>query len=208
METKKTISVEAVEKLINEVSAQSLKIEWKREGKSLEFKGIASEDVSEFKPLKINLRRNALVENNSSIQRALNELDLDCNSTVVLNEAKSFFLLEIKVKALTTSKIKEKEEVKPTKEKTQKTEKVAKEDKKPGVLETILKLIKEGPQTKATILKSLVEKFPERTEEAMNKTVNAQLGGKADSLCRMEKERNVIFQKTLNESVMTFEIKK
>lgn len=72
--------------------------------------------------------------------------------------------------------------------------KVEKKVKGPGVISTILEAIKgKGPVTKEAILKVLVKKFPDRAEDAMGKTIQAQLSGKKRPL-RMEREKNVKFK--------------
>ncbi len=70
-----------------------------------------------------------------------------------------------------------------------------KADKGPGVIESILEIIKEkGPITKEKILAALVKKFPDREEAKMAKTVQVQIGGKKQT--RMEKEKKVKFVKS------------
>lgn len=66
------------------------------------------------------------------------------------------------------------------------------EPKGPGVISTILDLVTNAPKTgvsKDEILAKLVEMFPDRTPEAMKKTINVQLPA------RMSKERNVKIEK-------------
>ena len=61
-------------------------------------------------------------------------------------------------------------------------------EKGPGVIQTILDLVKSAPKTgisKDAILERLVEQFPDRDSDGMNKTIGVQLPG------RMNKERNV-----------------
>jgi hypothetical protein len=68
------------------------------------------------------------------------------------------------------------------------TGKASKEPKGDGVIGTIFNLIKDSGKSgisKAQILASLVSKFPDRTEEGMNKTIQVQL------CSRMSKERGV-----------------
>ena len=54
-----------------------------------------------------------------------------------------------------------------------------------GVLATILKTITDNPTSKEGILKQLVKKFPDRVEDAMKKTINAQIPN------RMAKEKGI-----------------
>jgi hypothetical protein len=72
-------------------------------------------------------------------------------------------------------------------EKKSKPVKVAKskEEKKPGVIATIVELIKAGPITKEQIVKQLAKRFPDRDAESMAKTVNVQIPG------RIAKEKNL-----------------
>ena len=61
-------------------------------------------------------------------------------------------------------------------------------EKGPGVIQTILNLVKSAPKTgisKGTILDHLVEQFPDRDSDGMSKTIGVQLPG------RMSKERKV-----------------
>lgn len=65
-------------------------------------------------------------------------------------------------------------------------------EKRSGVIQTILDLIKKKPQTQETLIKGLVKAFPEREMNAMQKTIKAQLGA-ATRPTRMERERGVEF---------------
>lgn len=69
------------------------------------------------------------------------------------------------------------------------------EPKKPGVIASILEIIKESPEpiNESGIVAALVARFPEKTEDSMRNTVKAQIGGKAQPL-RMEQEKNVTFK--------------
>ncbi len=61
-----------------------------------------------------------------------------------------------------------------------------------GVISTILSLVTDAPKTgisKADILAKLVEMFPDRSKEGMEKTINVQLPG------RMSKERGIKIEK-------------
>lgn len=71
------------------------------------------------------------------------------------------------------------------------------EPKKPGVIASILEVITnaKAPVSDADILAELVVRFPDRTAEAMLKTIKAQLGGKNQPL-RMEDEKKVAFTLT------------
>jgi hypothetical protein len=88
-----------------------------------------------------------------------------------------------KIKKEKTSKIKKDEA--PDEQKP-----LANEPKKEstGVIGSIIDLIKEKPMTKEGLLKALVEKFPERIEAAMAKTVSVQLSGNPS---RIEKEKGL-----------------
>lgn len=95
---------------------------------------------------------------------------------------------------------------KDAKEKAPKEEKApkqkeAKEDKKPGVIASILEIIQnaKNPVSESEILEQLVKRFPDRTSASMLKTIKAQLGGKNQPL-RMEQEKNVTFVITQTEA--------
>ena len=72
---------------------------------------------------------------------------------------------------------------------------VAAEPKKPGVIASILEVITSAtaPVSDSDILAELITRFPDRTPEAMLKTIKAQLGGKNQPL-RMEDEKKVAFK--------------
>jgi len=66
------------------------------------------------------------------------------------------------------------------------------EKKGPGVISTIFTLVSNAGQSgisKADILSKLVEMFPDRAEDGMEKTINVQLPS------RMSKERGVVIKK-------------
>lgn len=87
----------------------------------------------------------------------------------------------------------EKNEVKKVEEKKApvKKEEVKKEVKVPGVIETIVSIItKNGPISKADILKELSETFPDRDPAKMANTIKVQLTGK-DGNRRLEKEKKI-----------------
>lgn len=69
------------------------------------------------------------------------------------------------------------------------------EQKKPGVIASILEIIKTAkePVTELQITKQLAERFPDKAESSLGNTVKAQIGGKAQPL-RMESEKNVTFK--------------
>lgn len=74
----------------------------------------------------------------------------------------------------------EEEEEKPAKKEGAKKEgpKKAGEPGKPGIIATIVSLIEESGKkgiTKAEILKELVDRFPERSEDSMKNTINVQV---------------------------------
>jgi hypothetical protein len=75
-----------------------------------------------------------------------------------------------------------------------KGKKSEKKEKGPGVIASILQVIKDnGPVARESILDELTELFPDRDPKAMNKTVQAQIGGKK-SPTRMEREKGVKFK--------------
>lgn len=72
------------------------------------------------------------------------------------------------------------------------TGKKSTEKKGPGVISTIFTLVSDAGQSgisKAEILLKLVEMFPDRAEDGMEKTINVQLPS------RMSKERGVTIKK-------------
>jgi|GEM_PF-2090552 len=72
------------------------------------------------------------------------------------------------------------------------TGKKSSEKKGPGVIGTIFTLVSDAGQSgisKPEILAKLVEMFPDRAEDGMNKTINVQLPS------RMSKERGVTIKK-------------
>lgn len=76
--------------------------------------------------------------------------------------------------------VKEEEPEKPAKKEGAKKEgpKKAGEPGKPGIIATIVSLIEESGKkgiTKAEILKELVDRFPERSEDSMKNTINVQV---------------------------------
>ena len=82
---------------------------------------------------------------------------------------------------------------KPAKAADKKKVKAPKEpkEKKPGVLSTILEVLKKGkPITKEGILAVLVKRFPDRASESMAKTINVQVPN------RIAKEHKVKIDKT------------
>lgn len=80
-----------------------------------------------------------------------------------------------------------------------------KKEKEPGVIKTILNLIKSGEVTEEMIINSLVVKFPQKAKESMSKTVRAQLGGKLRPV-RMEKENNITFKIETREGVKYYSV--
>jgi chemotaxis response regulator CheB len=107
------------------------------------------------------------------------------------------------INALKEKKEKKSDKVKPEKKegkkstkatKAKKSEKSKKTEDKPkksskskgvGVIATILKTITEKPSSKESILKKLVKAFPDRDEQSMSKTIQAQLPN------RMAKEKGI-----------------
>lgn len=104
---------------------------------------------------------------------------------------------EPKAKVEKTSKTKEEKETEKAEAKAKKeADKAAKasEPKKPGVIASILEVIKtaKSPVNENDIVKSLSELFPDKTPDSMRNTVRAQIGGKTQPV-RMEQEKNVTF---------------
>jgi hypothetical protein len=103
--------------------------------------------------------------------------------------------------------------VKPAKaEKTEKAKKEPKaktESKGPGVIASIFEFVQAGPVKESDIVKQLVKRFPERTEDSMTKTVKAQIGSNKQPV-RMEREKNVTFNIVTDEKTKekTYSIKK
>jgi hypothetical protein len=68
---------------------------------------------------------------------------------------------------------------------------VQKEERAPGVIETILSIItKNGPISREDILKRLSEAFPDRDAGKMTNTIKVQLTGKEGNR-RLEKEKKI-----------------
>lgn len=75
--------------------------------------------------------------------------------------------------------------------KAAKVPKVPKESKGPGVIATIVEVLKKGkPVTKEAILAILVKRFPDRSAESMGKTINVQVPN------RIAKEQKIKVEKT------------
>jgi hypothetical protein len=70
---------------------------------------------------------------------------------------------------------------------------LAKANKPAGVIASILEFVKESktPISQDSVLDALCDRFPTRDRTSMNKTVKAQLGGKAQPT-RIEKEKKVV----------------
>lgn len=85
---------------------------------------------------------------------------------------------------------------KDTVKKSASTSKKDSQQKKPGVIMSILDCIRESKNgiTKDQILVKLEKLFPERTGDAMKKTINAQIGGKKPG-CRLAREKRVVIEK-------------
>ena len=66
----------------------------------------------------------------------------------------------------------------PAKEKTKKVGSKGNGKSKPGVVATIVEMIKAKPMTKETILDKLSKKFPDRDPKGMSHTVTIQLGSR------------------------------
>lgn len=78
-----------------------------------------------------------------------------------------------------------------TKKQTKKA--TAKKDtaKKPGVVATIAKcIIDRGPISKSAILTTLVNKFPDHKEAALQATINAQLPGRLSKSLKLKIRRD------------------
>lgn len=107
---------------------------------------------------------------------------------------------------------KEKEEAKAAKaeaRETVKSEKLAakaeaKANKPPGVIASVLEAVQTSktPISHASVLAFLKDRFPERDENSMAKTVKAQLGGRVQPT-RMEKEKSVVFEITFTQVEQT-----
>lgn len=188
------LSIAKITELVNANTEEKFKITWKRDGMS--FIGKTKDGCEGMKTLTVNLRKNALKQNGEAIKAALNSHGMDCDFTAGM-EPESQFYIRLTIKELAEDAVIEK--VVPVKK--EKTVKVQKEkvEKTPGVIATILNLIKEGPQTQAGILDKLVFAFPEREVEAMKKTVSAQIGGFKKQPTRMEQEKNVQFLITVDD---------
>lgn len=168
--------------IFNNNSPKKYEINWKRDGNSVSFIGTALGTCEGMKTLQVNNRKNALKLVAEDIKKSLREIGLDCDYIAHLIPQGQFYIrLTLKIGPKPT----------PKKEAALEKETTVKE-KKVGVLETILELIKSRPQTQQSILDKLVFMFPERDALAMKKTIQAQLGGKSQPT-RMEKERKVEF---------------
>ena len=64
-----------------------------------------------------------------------------------------------------------------------------KEEKKVGVIQSMINLLIETPQTKSSLISQLSKMFPDREESSIAATVKAQLSGKNGT--RLERERGL-----------------
>lgn len=85
--------------------------------------------------------------------------------------------------------------------------KAEKKAKGPGVIDTIVTILKDAkePLSKGEISKKLAKKFPERDEVKLSRTVGAQLSGKKEK--RIEKGRDIKLVAKKDEGVQKFSIK-
>lgn len=77
------------------------------------------------------------------------------------------------------------------------------EDKKAGVIQTIIDLLTKKQYSRETLLEEMVKQFPEREESAMKLTINAQLSNEAK---RLRKERGLEVKITMKKEVMFYKI--
>lgn len=84
-----------------------------------------------------------------------------------------------------------------------------KEDKKTGVIQTIINILSNKAHTKDSLLKELKSYFPERDETSLQSTLKAQFAGKNGT--RIEKERGIelvyMNKKIAGETFVHFKIK-
>lgn len=190
------VTIAKITEVVSSNTEEKLQIKWKREG--LSFVGTPKETCEGMSTLQVNLRKSALKANAEQIEKALNEIGLDCDYIAgIVAESKEFYI-RLTVKDLqiepTSPGLAPKVTAAPMEKKTE-----VKVEKGPGVIATILETIKSGPQTQASIIDKLVFAFPEREVEAMKKTVAAQIGSYKKQPTRMEKEKNVRFLITLDD---------
>ena len=81
-----------------------------------------------------------------------------------------------------------------------------KEDKKAGVIQTIIDILSKEAHTKDSLLTELKKYFPEREESSLKSTLKAQFSGKNGT--RLEKERGIEFKRNITKAgFVTFKIK-
>jgi len=200
------VSIAKITEVVNSTTEEKLQIKWKREG--LSFVGTPKETCEGMSTLQVNLRKSALKANAEQIEKALNEIGLDCDYIAGIVDSKEFYI-RLTVKDLTLEPAAPVVAPKTAAAPKDKTVPVAKVEKGPGVIATILEAIKSGPQTQASIIDKLVFAFPEREVDAMKKTVAAQIGSFKKQPTRMEKEKNVRFEITIDkDGVPTYAIAK
>lgn len=201
------VLIAKITEVVNSTTEEKLQIKWKREG--LSFVGTPKETCEGMSTLQVNLRKSALKANAEQIEKALNEIGLDCDYIAgIVADSKEFYI-RLTVKYLTTETPAPVVAPKTAAARKDKTVPVAKVEKGPGVIATILEAIKSGPQTQASIIDKLVFAFPEREVDAMKKTVAAQIGSFKKQPTRMEKEKNVRFEITVDkDGVPTYAIAK
>lgn len=84
---------------------------------------------------------------------------------------------------------KEKSKKSATKKSKKTTKKAPAKAKGTGVIATIIELLKGKAMTKAALLKKLVKKYPDRSEDGMKATINCQVPG------RLSKEKGLKVKK-------------
>lgn len=128
---------------------------------------------------KKNVKEDAPVVNENVDQIQTNDVKENDNSQLIADATKKIDDLKAQLSAA-------KDELKKL------TGKKSSEKKGPGVISTIFTLVSDSGKSgisKPEILAKLVEMFPDRAEDGMEKTINVQLPS------RMSKERGVVIKK-------------
>ena len=192
------VKIADITKTFNE-STKGMCFDFKREGFSFIGKSTdSSEDKTDFQK---SLRRSSIKAYMDSLKKDMKSIGLDIDWTSGIDGQDQKYFIRVTVKDLPEQETKEESTPNPKSKKTldPNAQVEPKAPKGPGVLSTILELIKEGPQTQQSILDKLVFAFPDRTAEAMKKTITAQLGGYKKGQTRMEQEKSVKFSVTTDE---------
>lgn len=193
------------ETIKNEFDSKKYQIKWTRNGNKIT--GTTDKSCEGLKTLKVNVIKNELALFCNSAVKQLNAIGIDADFIASLEPMANFYVRFnvrnceiIPVEPVVDASV---GSVKAPKNPAAKT---VKNDtpKKPGVITSILDIIKKGPQTKESIIDKLVFLFPEREAKAMKKTVNAQLGTKQPN--RMEQEKNVFMIIKTEKNITTYEI--